>query len=204
MASTEASPLVSGRHGLIRFPSVLPAVNLKLTGQEPSTHPVHADLSRVRSYFGKIKSCENGGASATSASHNEAPTLPGQERRMKVDAQAAGRFIKGAIGTHTKFQVSDDEGGGGGTEGAKQDAAPSSSSSRTVKDPFDGYAAAQGEAAESPAPSPSPATKKKRKASTSVAGADAASSPKGTSSSSLKSKKSQKKLKSSGGGGGGK
>lgn len=70
---------------------------------------MHAELERVRTYFGKIKFVQSGASSASSSTSAGAPTLPGQEGRLRVDQAAAGRFIRtglgaaGEKGKHTKF-----------------------------------------------------------------------------------------------------
>jgi len=55
-------------------------IYLKTKGVDPKTHPVISELDRVRQYFEKIANAE------------KPPT-----RRVEVDKEAAGRFIKHAI-----------------------------------------------------------------------------------------------------------
>ncbi|KAA1467774.1 C1D-domain-containing protein [Dentipellis sp. KUC8613] len=73
-------------------------VYLKTRGIDPKTHPVIAELDRIRQYFDKIKNAENP-----------------EKRQLAVDKAAATRFIKHAItqaqssapvagpSTHVKF-----------------------------------------------------------------------------------------------------
>ncbi|TFY73680.1 hypothetical protein EWM64_g10331 [Hericium alpestre] len=73
-------------------------IYLKTRGVDPKTHPVIAELDRVRQYFDKIKNAENP-----------------PKRTLPVDKDAANRFIKHAISqvrqmapvagpsTHVKF-----------------------------------------------------------------------------------------------------
>ncbi|EJD03743.1 C1D-domain-containing protein [Fomitiporia mediterranea MF3/22] len=56
-------------------------IYLKTRGIDPKTHPVVAELDRVRQYFGKIKDAEESN----------------KKRTTEVDKAAAGRFIKHAI-----------------------------------------------------------------------------------------------------------
>ncbi|THV06592.1 hypothetical protein K435DRAFT_645058 [Dendrothele bispora CBS 962.96] len=63
-------------------------IYLKSRGIDPKTHPVFAELDRVRQYFDKIKNAEN------------PPT-----RTTQVDKAAASRFIKHAI---TQAQIDSD------------------------------------------------------------------------------------------------
>ncbi|KAI9454830.1 hypothetical protein F5148DRAFT_1369944 [Russula earlei] len=94
----------------------LSTVYLKTRGLDPKTHPVIAELDRVRQYFDKIKDAED-------------PA----KRQLAIDKAAATRFIKQAIArakdatttpisvpgpssvaaTHVRF-ADDDDGGGGG------------------------------------------------------------------------------------------
>ncbi|EPT03438.1 hypothetical protein FOMPIDRAFT_1116381 [Fomitopsis schrenkii] len=71
-------------------------IYLKTRGIEPKTHPVIAELDRIRQYFDKIKNAED-------------PA----KRTMTVDKAAANRFIKYAI-AQVKAQrpPGDDEGAG--------------------------------------------------------------------------------------------
>ncbi|BGP24068.1 exosome complex protein LRP1 [Rhodotorula toruloides] len=86
-------------------------VYLKTAGIEPSTHPVMQEIERLKGYFGKLKSAEQG------VSPDESANRP----RMQLDKSAASRFINAAIssrasvdpnyndaavgpsGTHTRF-----------------------------------------------------------------------------------------------------
>lgn len=56
-------------------------VYLKTRGIDPRTHPVIGELDRVRQYFDKIKSAEDSE----------------EKKRLGIDKEAAGRFIKHAI-----------------------------------------------------------------------------------------------------------
>lgn len=127
--------LILSSPGLFRL-----LVQLKVQGQDPSTHPVHAELERVRTYFGKIKFVQSGANSASSSTSAGAPTLPGQEGRLRVDQAAAGRFIRSGLGgatgekgKHTKF----DEAGKKGEEAKGPANASSSSSSSSSSDSSD-------------------------------------------------------------------
>ncbi|KIY50673.1 hypothetical protein FISHEDRAFT_11184, partial [Fistulina hepatica ATCC 64428] len=55
-------------------------IYLKTRGINPLTHPVVAELARIKQYFDKIKGAENP-----------------ETKRMAIDKEAAGRFIKHAI-----------------------------------------------------------------------------------------------------------
>ncbi|KAH7100481.1 hypothetical protein BKA62DRAFT_245987 [Auriculariales sp. MPI-PUGE-AT-0066] len=55
-------------------------IYLKTRGVDPKEHPVVAELERMKQYFAKIK-------------HAEDP----EKRRLAIDKEAAGRFIKAAI-----------------------------------------------------------------------------------------------------------
>ncbi|CAO1619522.1 unnamed protein product [Sympodiomycopsis kandeliae] len=110
-------------------------IHLKLTGKDPFQHQVHSDLSRVKSYFAKIKACQENG-------NNHTPEVvhPSTHGRMGVDREAAERFIKSAIGTHTKFDTSDDEQSSQKKKKRNvKDPFDGHASKRNVKDPFDGY-----------------------------------------------------------------
>lgn len=74
---------------------------LKTKGVDPTNHPVMQELERVKSYFGKIKRVQD----------NEKEPAE-QQKRMKVDRSAAGRFMRAALAgepgstpaKHTKFE----------------------------------------------------------------------------------------------------
>ncbi|GAA5912206.1 hypothetical protein JCM8208_000931 [Rhodotorula glutinis] len=115
-------------------------VYLKTAGVDPATHPVMAEIDRLKTYFSKLKGAQAGVVPSSSTS--AAPAQ--QQRRMHIDRQAASRFINAAIasqratvdpayegedpeagpsGTHTRF--SGDEGGEGeGDEGEEEGPAP--------------------------------------------------------------------------------
>ncbi|GAA6020648.1 hypothetical protein JCM10207_007809 [Rhodosporidiobolus poonsookiae] len=62
-------------------------VYLKTAGVEPSTHPVMAEIDRLRGYFSKLKQAESGAL----------PPAEASKPRMQVDKAAASRFISSAI-----------------------------------------------------------------------------------------------------------
>ncbi|PWN19402.1 hypothetical protein BCV69DRAFT_284035 [Microstroma glucosiphilum] len=113
---------------------------LKVQGQDPSAHPVHAELERVRTYFGKIKFVQSGASSASSSTSSGAPTLPGQEGRLRVDQAAAGRFIRSGLGAagekgkHTKFDEAEKKEEAAAEAVASGSASSSSSSSSDSSD----------------------------------------------------------------------
>ncbi|BGP31436.1 hypothetical protein JCM10296v2_003200 [Rhodotorula toruloides] len=95
-------------------------VYLKTAGIEPSTHPVMQEIERLKGYFGKLKSAEQG----------VSPDGPADRPRMQLDKSAASRFINAAIsssrasvdpnytdtsaapgpsGTHTRFTDEEQE-----------------------------------------------------------------------------------------------
>jgi len=55
---------------------------LRLNGIDAKSHPVFAELSRVKEYFAKIKAAEGAG----------------QKRKLVVDKDAAGRMVKAGVG----------------------------------------------------------------------------------------------------------
>ncbi|KZV87489.1 hypothetical protein EXIGLDRAFT_620572 [Exidia glandulosa HHB12029] len=55
-------------------------IYLKTIGVDPKTHAVVAELERIKQYFAKIKQAEDP-----------------EKRRLAIDREAAGRFIKHAI-----------------------------------------------------------------------------------------------------------
>lgn len=61
---------------------------LKTKGVDPTTHPVHAELERVHSYFAKVKRATGD-----------------DESRPRIDADASRRMVQAAahVGTHTRF-----------------------------------------------------------------------------------------------------
>lgn len=61
--------------------------SLRLHGIDAKSHPVFAELNRVKEYFGKIKTAEGGGAKPTS----------------RVDKDAAGRFIKAGLAGNDRY-----------------------------------------------------------------------------------------------------
>ncbi|KAJ2694406.1 hypothetical protein H4R19_005917 [Coemansia spiralis] len=63
-------------------------IYLKVNGVPPKTHPVMTELQRVQRYMEKINRAKNGGAP--------------EQRPVKVDADAADRFIRSAIGAPKK------------------------------------------------------------------------------------------------------
>ncbi|KIM70071.1 hypothetical protein SCLCIDRAFT_503486 [Scleroderma citrinum Foug A] len=67
-------------------------VYLKTRGVDPMTHPVIAELDRVRQYFDKIQKAEESD----------------QKRKLGIDKQAAGRFIKHAIAQAKNVQLVDE------------------------------------------------------------------------------------------------
>ncbi|KAJ1030117.1 hypothetical protein NDA16_000817 [Ustilago loliicola] len=119
---------------------------LKTKGVDPTNHPVMQELERVKSYFGKIKRGQD----------NEKEPAE-QQKGMKVDRSAAGRFIRAALarepgstpGKHTKFedesankegQKTDGEATPSKKEAAAATATPSSNKKkRPAMDPFEGY-----------------------------------------------------------------
>lgn len=60
---------------------------LRLNGTDAKSHPVFQELSRVKEYFGKIKTAETAG----------------QKRSTVVDKEAAGRFIKHGLAGNEKY-----------------------------------------------------------------------------------------------------
>ncbi|KAF2767119.1 hypothetical protein EJ03DRAFT_329530 [Teratosphaeria nubilosa] len=60
---------------------------LRLNGTDAKSHPVFQELSRVKDYFGKIKSAETAGL----------------KRPTAVDKEAAGRFIKADLAGNDKY-----------------------------------------------------------------------------------------------------
>jgi exosome complex protein LRP1 len=60
---------------------------LKLNGTDVKTHPVVAEINRVKSYFGKIKEAETGPA----------------QRSAVLDKDAAARFIKHGLAGNEKY-----------------------------------------------------------------------------------------------------
>lgn len=61
--------------------------SLRLNGTDAKTHPVFAELNRVKEYFGKIKTAEGTGAKPSS----------------RVDKDAAGRLIKAGLAGNDRF-----------------------------------------------------------------------------------------------------
>lgn len=63
---------------------------LKTQGVDPTTHPVHAELERVHSYFAKLKGVSSNTKEKTS---------------QKIDVDAAKRMVHAAasLGKHTRF-----------------------------------------------------------------------------------------------------
>lgn len=125
-------------------------MHARVKGVDPTSHPVTAELERVKSYFAKIKYIESGQTASSSSTHKAGPTLPGQENRARLDQGAAGRFIKNSLactdkGKHTKFDASSGE--DSSDEGAKRIKATADADhqgkqdrgkGRIVKDPFEG------------------------------------------------------------------
>ncbi|KAG6331964.1 hypothetical protein ID866_7127 [Astraeus odoratus] len=68
-------------------------VYLKARGIDPMTHPVVKELDRVRQYFEKIKNAEESD----------------QKRRLGIDKEAAGRFIKHAIAQAKNARLVDED-----------------------------------------------------------------------------------------------
>ncbi|EPQ28973.1 uncharacterized protein PFL1_03263 [Pseudozyma flocculosa PF-1] len=114
-------------------------IYLKAKGINASSHPVMAELERVKGYFGKIKAVQSRDT---------------DEAHMRLDKSAAGRFIRAALsgndsepsspaGKHTKFDDNDND--DDDEEVASQlqvSATPSSSSAKKERrptDPFEGY-----------------------------------------------------------------
>ncbi|GAA5856370.1 hypothetical protein JCM9279_005745 [Rhodotorula babjevae] len=112
-------------------------VYLKTAGVDPASHPVMAEIDRLKTYFSKLKGAQAGVVPSSSTS-----AAPAQQRRMHIDRQAASRFINAAIasqratvdpayegdgvdpeagpsGTHTRF--SGDEGAGEGASEGDED-----------------------------------------------------------------------------------
>nr|OQO32315.1 hypothetical protein B0A51_00374 [Rachicladosporium sp. CCFEE 5018] len=54
---------------------------LKVNGTDTKTHPISTEIARVKSYFGKISEVEKGP----------------EERRLVVDREAAGRFVRAGL-----------------------------------------------------------------------------------------------------------
>ncbi|CAM9094994.1 unnamed protein product [Pylaiella littoralis] len=61
---------------------------LKTQGVSPSTHPVKAELDRIRGYFGRLKQVGK----------------PPEQRTLKVDAEASRRFINAALSSDSVWQ----------------------------------------------------------------------------------------------------
>ncbi|BGO98787.1 Exosome complex protein [Rhodotorula toruloides] len=68
-------------------------VYLKTAGIEPSTHPVMQEIERLKGYFGKLKSAEQG----------VSPDGPADRPRMQLDKSAASRFINAAISSSRAY-----------------------------------------------------------------------------------------------------
>ena len=66
-------------------------VILKMTGHPTKDHVVMRDLSQIRSYLQKIKAVEGGNVGKSEHRVDDM-------RSSKVDKEAAGRFIKNALG----------------------------------------------------------------------------------------------------------
>lgn len=133
-------------------------MRLRVTGQDPASHPVTAELDRVKSYFSKIKFVQSGQANASSSAHASELILPGRENQNRLDQAAAGRFVRNALaaietGKHTKFEYSNENPEHGiserqqereSAESSSRSSFPSMSASdnkqrvRKVKDPFEG------------------------------------------------------------------
>ncbi|PWN95405.1 hypothetical protein FA09DRAFT_362783 [Tilletiopsis washingtonensis] len=177
---------------------------LKVEGIDPATHPVVPELERVKGYFAKI---------AAAQKLNEEKAEP----RSRVDATAAGRFIKAALdkgaapqGQHTRFEKkgeasssSDSSSSDGSSDEEAPAPAPAAVTSSKEKgkgkakqslDPYAGYEEGKKRkaAAAPPAPAaaaaPTPEKTSKRKKTDSAA----AASPVKDSPASAKSGKSSK------------
>ncbi|GAA5994534.1 Sas10/Utp3/C1D family protein [Rhodotorula paludigena] len=66
-------------------------VYLKTAGVDPATHPVMAEIERLKGYFGKLKAAQSGAPATTE------PAASVSRPRMAVDKRAANRFITAAI-----------------------------------------------------------------------------------------------------------
>lgn len=93
--------------------------SLRLNGTDAKSHPVFAELTRVKEYFGKIKTAEGTGAKPTSWVDKDAAGrfikagLAGNERvdrereersaREKAGAKRKLDALEGPVGTHTRF-----------------------------------------------------------------------------------------------------
>ncbi|KAG6911331.1 hypothetical protein DXG01_001002 [Tephrocybe rancida] len=86
-------------------------IYLKTRGIDPKTHPVVAELERVKQYFNKISAAENPPLSMC-PKHSRSKTdtyVPRVPERTEIDKGAAHRFIKHAIAqaTYNKIPTED-------------------------------------------------------------------------------------------------
>ncbi|KAK5164336.1 uncharacterized protein LTR77_010032 [Saxophila tyrrhenica] len=109
--------------------------SLRLNGVDAKSHPVFQELARVKEYFAKIKTAENGGSKPTSTLNKDAAGrfvkhgLAGnqkydRERAYRMAQQKAGakrKLEEMGTGTHTRFdgsakKVKAEEAGAGAEE----------------------------------------------------------------------------------------
>ncbi|KAK4495472.1 hypothetical protein PRZ48_013803 [Zasmidium cellare] len=92
-ASTSKQPLLDKAKTYILAVYALESLlftSVRLSGTDAKTHPIFAELKRVKEYFGKITAAEEMGAG-------------GGTVRSRVDKAAAGRFIKAGLSGNERF-----------------------------------------------------------------------------------------------------
>lgn len=77
---------------------------LRLNGSDAKSHPVFAELNRVKEYFGKIKTAEG----------------TGEKPKARVDKGAAGRFIKADLAGNERYDREREERSAREKAGAKR------------------------------------------------------------------------------------
>ncbi|KAF2163092.1 hypothetical protein M409DRAFT_57766 [Zasmidium cellare ATCC 36951] len=92
-ASTSKQPLLDKAKTYILTVYALESLlftALRLSGTDAKTHPIFAELQRVKGYFGKITAAEEMGAG-------------GGTVRARVDREAAGRFVKAGLAGNERY-----------------------------------------------------------------------------------------------------
>lgn len=70
------------------------AVYMRMQGVASAEHPIHRDMERIKSYMDKIKAAEQ-----DTSARGTPPVAPadGPLARMRINAQAASRFVRNAL-----------------------------------------------------------------------------------------------------------
>ncbi|KAF2275086.1 uncharacterized protein EI97DRAFT_434654 [Westerdykella ornata] len=75
--------------------------SLLLSGQNPREHAIFAELARLKGYFQKVKEIEERGLKSAEAADKEGKEK--EEGRMRLDKEAAGRFVRAGLAGNEQF-----------------------------------------------------------------------------------------------------